>query len=350
MRLFRVAFTVIIIFLVTGCGYVYYNTSQKNMLNVFSKIAVKESPKTVYVEVDRKKTAETKQRQSIGSGVIISKDGYIITNCHVIEGAAKITIITYNMNEYEAVVIGKDPKIDIALLKIESSKPFPAVRIGDSDKIKIGEWVVSIGNPFGYTSSITAGIVSGKERSIKTTLHNVFIQVDLVLNPGSSGGPLFNLSGELIGINTIAMCRDAECIINANVGLTIPINIIMFSIKQLKKGNEVVRGDFGVTVQFIDSRLKAKHSLKSRKGAFVCNIIKNSSADRAGLKIKDVIISFDGKEVKDVHKLLHILSMTPVGKKTKVVVLRNDKKIMLTAILRNPDQDKIFLIPESHSE
>jgi serine protease Do len=263
---------------------------------------------------DMPRTFET---QSLGSGFIISPDGYILTNNHVVENATEITVILHNEKTYAAKVIGTDPKTDLALIKIDA-KGLPTVKLGDSDKLKVGEWVMAIGNPFGLSETVTAGIVSAKGRVIGSGPYDDFIQTDASINPGNSGGPLFNVEGEVVGINT-AIIEQGQ-----GLGFAIPINIARDLLSQLKKG-EVVRGWLGVVIQDVTPELAQSFGLKEPTGALVADIEPGSPADKAGIKKGDIILKFNGKEITKTKELPTIVAMTPVGETVTVTILRDGK-------------------------
>ncbi|NOY52303.1 MAG: DegQ family serine endoprotease [Deltaproteobacteria bacterium] len=257
--------------------------------------------------------------KSLGSGFIIDKAGYILTNNHVIENATEITVKLSNEKEFKAKLIGRDPKTDIALIKIDDKDDLPVVNIGDSDKLQIGEWVVAIGNPFGLEQTVTAGIVSAKGRVIGSGPYDNFIQTDASINPGNSGGPLFNVHGEVIGINTAIVAG------GQGIGFAIPINVAMKILPQLKEKGSVTRGWLGVMVQHITPDLAESMNLKNIDGALVANIVKGGPAEKAGLERGDVIIKFDGKKIGKMRDLPSLVASTPVGKKVEVVLLRKGK-------------------------
>jgi len=336
---------IFITFLIAGCnGFtnIKNNNFRNDITNIFSNLYQKELQSVVQIEVVNNEVGKDKQ----GSGVIISKDGYIITNNHVIENAKEITILMSDLKDYNATLIGTDPKVDIALLKINSNDVFIAAEIGNSDDVKIGECVVAIGSPFGLQNSITAGIVSGKNRhTMAEGYYSNFIQTDAAINPGNSGGPLFNLKGEIIGINTMIVVNDG---VNSNIGFAVPINTAMFVIEQLKINGEIIRGHIGVIVQDITSEIKKHYKLTSRKGALVKDVSKGSPADKAGLKIGDVIIEFDNKKINHMSELIFTLSMSPIGKKLEIIILRNNEKKILTIILEKSDPNNIISVQDLH--
>ena len=262
------------------------------------------------------------KQRSLGTGFIIDKEGFILTNNHVVEKADEIKVKLSDEREFTAKIIGRDPKTDLALINIEGAKDLTPLSLGDSDKLEVGDWVVAIGNPFGLGNTVTAGIVSAKYRQIGAGSYDNFIQTDASINPGNSGGPLLNSSGEVIGINTAIFSQSGGSV---GIGFAIPVNMAKDLLPQLKKG-EVVRGWLGVMIQKINSALKDKLRLKDEKGALVADVIADSPAEKAGLKRGDVIVSFDGKEIQETHELPYIVASTPVGKKVKVEVIRNGRK------------------------
>ena len=261
------------------------------------------------------------KRRSLGSGFIISKDGFIVTNNHVVEGATEVKVVLKDGSEYKAKIYGTDPKTDIALLKIDpKGKDLPVVKFGDSDALKVGEWVLAIGNPFGLSYTVTAGIVSAKGRVIGEGPYDDFIQTDASINPGNSGGPLVNMKGEVVGINT-AIIKNAQ-----GIGFAIPINLAKHVIEQLKEHRRVIRGWLGVYIQDVTPSLAKALKLPVNRGAIVTKVIPKSPAERAGLKPNDVIIRYDGKEVKNSHQLSILVSNTKPGTKVKLVVIRDGKE------------------------
>lgn len=265
--------------------------------------------------------------QSLGSGFIISKEGYIVTNNHVVENAEEIVVILASGDEYPAKIIGKDKKTDIALIKIEPKGDLPVAILGDSDSLEVGEWVLAIGNPFGLGHTVTAGIVSAKGRVIGQGPYDDFIQTDASINPGNSGGPLFNLRGEVVGINTAIIAG------GQGIGFAIPINIAKWVISQLKERGKVVRGWLGVSIQEVTPELAKSFGLKEKKGALVSSVFEGEPADKAGIKAGDVIIEFDGKEIHDYHELPRVVASTPPGKKVEVKVIRNGKEMTFHVVL-----------------
>ncbi len=267
---------------------------------------------------------EFKQR-SLGSGFIIDPDGYILTNNHVVAKADKIVVKLEDGKEYKAKIVGTDPKTDVALIKIKADKPLKAVTLGDSDKIRVGDWVVAIGNPFGLSHTVTAGIISAKGRVIGSGPYDDFLQTDASINPGNSGGPLIALDGTVIGINTAIIAT------GQGIGFAIPINMAKKIVPQLKKTGHVIRGWLGVYIQDITPELAKKFGLKEgQKGVLVSKVFDDSPADKAGIEQGDVIVKFDGKAVHSSHELALVVSQTQVGKKVDVEVVRDGKTLVKT--------------------
>lgn len=262
------------------------------------------------------------RQRSLGSGFIIDKDGFILTNNHVVEKTDEIKVKLANGKEYDAKIIGRDQKTDLALIRIKTDKPLTPLSLGDSEKLEVGEWVVAIGNPFGLGHTVTAGIVSAKYRQLGAGAYDNFIQTDASINPGNSGGPLLNTQGEVVGINSAIYSRSGGSI---GIGFAIPVNMAKDLLPQLKKG-EVIRGWLGITVQKITPELKDKLNLKDDRGALVADVTSSGPADKAGIERGDVIISFDGEEIREMNELPHVVASTPVGKVVKVEVIRRGKR------------------------
>jgi serine protease Do len=265
------------------------------------------------------------KQRGLGSGFIIDKDGYILTNNHVVEKTDEIKVILSDESEFDATIVGRDPKTDLALIRIETDKELLPLPLGDSDKLLVGDWVVAIGNPFGLGNTVTAGIVSAKYRRIGAGAYDDFIQTDASINPGNSGGPLLNLSGEVVGINTAIFSQSGG---NIGIGFAIPVNMARDLIPQLRKG-KVVRGWLGVMIQKITPELEEKLGLKGDQGALVADVTAGGPAEKAGIKRGDVIVSFDGKAVEEMNDLPYIVATTPVGKKVEVEIIRDGKKKQL---------------------
>ncbi len=261
------------------------------------------------------------KRQSLGSGFIINKEGYILTNFHVIANATEIIVtLPENKKEYKATVTGQDRNLDIALIKIDAGEDLPSAVLGDSEALQTGEWVLAIGNPFGLGGTVTAGIVSQKGRIIGAGPYDNFIQTDASINPGNSGGPLFNLNGEVVGINTAIIAG------GQGIGFATPINMVKEVLAQLKEKGKITRGWIGVGVQELTPELAESFGLKEPHGVLVSFISPGAPADKAGLKIGDIITTFEGKPVRDMNELPRIVALTPPGKNAEVKLLRDGKE------------------------
>jgi serine protease Do len=285
------------------------------------------------------------QRQrSLGSGFIIDADGSSLTNNHVVENAQKIVVKLADDREYDAKVVGRDPKTDIAVIKVDVKGPLVAASLGDSDRIEVGEWVMAIGNPFGLDSTVTSGIVSGTGRHIGQGPYDSFIQTDASINPGNSGGPLINMRGEVIGINTAIFSRTGG---NIGIGFAIPINLAKELLPQLRGKGRVTRGYLGVLIQKVTPEIAESLGMNSPRGALVANVSRDGPAEKAGVKIGDVIVEFDGREVKDSGELPIIVARTPVDKKVGVKVLRDRKEVPLTVVVGQlKDEEVVASGPE----
>lgn len=266
------------------------------------------------------------KQHGLGSGVIISPDGYILTNNHVVGGAEEINVTLMDGREFKAKVVGRDPKTDLGLIKINTRDSLPYATLGNSDQTHIGDWVIAIGNPFGFNLTVTAGIVSAKGRVLGGSYDN-FIQTDASINPGNSGGPLFNTTGQVIGINTAIYSRTGTF---AGIGFAIPSNLAQHVMDQLKKYGHVIRGWLGVEIQEVTPDLAQSFGLSKPEGALVASITKGGPAEKAGILRGDVIIKYDDKTVNSEHQLPVMVADTPVGKEVKVEVIRNGKHETLT--------------------
>jgi|SwirhisoilCB2_FD_contig_81_3705919_length_2339_multi_5_in_0_out_0_1 serine protease Do len=267
------------------------------------------------------------QRQmGLGSGFIIDRNGTILTNYHVVDGAQKISVTLSDGKSYDAKVLGKDEKTDIAVIKIDAGQDLPAVTLGDSDRLDVGEWVMAIGNPFGLDHTVTSGIVSAKGRQIGAGPYDNFIQTDASINPGNSGGPLINLRGEVVGITTAIYSQSGG---NIGIGFAIPTNSIKEVLPQLKDKGRVVRGYLGTTVQKITPEIADSLGVKQQRGALVADVVRGSPAERAGIKTGDIITEFNSKEVKDSTELPGLVARVAPGTGTSIKVLRDGKEMTL---------------------
>jgi len=296
-----------------GHGQEGGNDGENDQFNEFFKRFFKENP-------DRKM-----KQQSLGSGFITSKDGYIITNYHVVDQAEEIKVKLSDGREFKAKVLGRDEATDLALIKItEPSGNLPVLVLGDSQKMRVGDWVLAIGNPFGLEHTVTQGIISATGRAIGSGPYDDFLQTDAPINPGNSGGPLINLRGEVVGINT-AMFSGGQ-----GLGFAIPSAMAKTVATQLKEKGKVVRGYIGVSIQTVTPELAKSFGLKDTRGALVGDVVKGGPAERGGIRIGDVITGFDGRKVKSSNDLPRMVAETPVGKSADVVVVREGKEHRLS--------------------
>ena len=280
-----------------------------------------------------------RKASSLGSGFIIDTKGTVITNNHVISGADDILVRVAD-KEYKAKVIGADPYMDIAVLKMETKDQFKPVSFGDSDKARVGDWAVAIGNPFGLGGTVTAGIISARNRDINLTRYDDFIQTDASINQGNSGGPLFNLKGEVIGINTAIIAPGQSGSIG--IGFAIPANAASNVIDQLIKFGETKRGWLGVRIQEVTKEIAEVEKLKKPQGALVASVGENSPADKAGIKAGDIILNFDGKKIDTMRTLPKVVASTEVGKSVELKIWRNKKLISKRLILGRLESSEEF--------
>ncbi len=267
---------------------------------------------------------------SMGSGFIIKSDGLIVTNNHVVEGADAIEVHLQDGTRLKAELVGRDPKTDLAVIRVKSDRKLPEVAFGDSDALRIGEWVIAIGNPFGLGGSVSLGIVSARNRDINAGPYDDFIQTDAAINKGNSGGPLFNLNGNVVGINTAIFSPTGGSV---GIGFSVPANTAKGVIDQLIKYGETRRGWLGVKLQTISDEIAESMSIDKNRGALVADVTDNSPGAKAGIKAGDVIIQFNGKVIGEMRELPRAVAETEVGKKVAVRVLRDGKEIDLTAEL-----------------
>jgi serine protease Do len=261
------------------------------------------------------------KQQGVGSGFVISQDGYILTNNHVVEDADQIKVKLSNGKEYPGTVVGRDPKTDLAIVKIDKSADLHPLALGNSEDLKVGSWVLAIGSPFGLEQTVTAGIVSAKGRVIGSGPYDNFIQTDASINPGNSGGPLVNMRGEVVGINTAIIPNGQK------IGFAIPINMAKDIIPQLEERGHVTRGWLGVSIQEVTPALAKSFDLKEKQGALVAQVVSGGPAEKAGIEQGDIIVGFDGKEIAESKDLPRIVASTPIGKTVTVKLLRNGKAV-----------------------
>lgn len=281
--------------------------------------------------------ATKKELQSLGTGFIISSDGYIITNHHVVADADEIMVRFSDRKELPAKVIGSDERTDIALLKVKANN-LPVVTLGQTSKLKVGEWVLAIGSPFGFDATVTQGIVSAKERTLPDDTYVPFIQTDVAINPGNSGGPLFNLAGEVVGINSQIYSRSGGFM---GLSFSIPIEVAMNTVEQIKQHGKVVRGYLGVNVQEVTSDLSESFGMDKPKGALVAEVFPDTPAAKAGIKVGDVILSVNGRDIHKSANLPPIIGMSPIGKPVDISLLRQGKQMNISVIVDAlPDDQK----------
>lgn len=269
---------------------------------------------------------QQRRQSGVGSGFIVDKDGTILTNFHVVDGSEKLSVTLADGKSYNAKVIGKDQKSDIAVIKIDAGRELPAAPLGDSDRVEVGEWVMAIGNPFGLDHTVTSGIVSAKGRNIGQGPYDNFIQTDASINPGNSGGPLINLRGEVVGINTAIFSQSGG---NIGIGFAIPSNAVRELLPQLRDKGKVVRGFIGVSVQKLTPEIAESLGVKPARGALVADLIKGGPAEKAGVKSGDVIVEFDRKPIKDSADLpQHVARVVP-GAAAQLKIIRDGKELTL---------------------
>ena len=276
------------------------------------------------------------KQQSLGSGFIIDHKGYIVTNNHVVENADKIKVKLSNGKEFDAKVIGRDPNTDLALIKIKASDELVPIKMGNSDSIAVGSWVVAIGSPFGLEQTVTAGIVSAKGRVIGAGPYDDFIQTDASINPGNSGGPLLSMQGEVVGINTAIIAQ------GQGIGFAIPINLAQGIIKQLKENGGVTRGWLGVSIQDLTPELKEYYKAKDHNGVLVTEVYEGDPADNAGIKARDIITGVNGKKISTTRDLSKTIAASPVGKEISISVIRDGKEKTIKVALAKRGGSKLL--------
>ena len=283
-------------------------------------------------------TPQKRQTSALGSGFIIDEKGVVITNNHVIQGAEDVFVRVNGEKNLRAKVIGADPGMDLAVLQIESDQKFTPVKFGDSDTARIGDWVIAIGNPFGLGGTVTAGIVSARNRSIGLSRYEDYIQTDASINQGNSGGPLFNMNGDVVGINTAILGQSGSI----GIGFAIPSNSAQKVINQLIEFGETKRGWLGVRIQTVTKDIADVEKLDEPRGALVASVAENSPSDKGGIKAGDIILEFDGKKIDEMSELPRIVAETEVGKKVKLKVWRNKREITKEIILGRLETSEDF--------
>ena len=285
-------------------------------------------------------TPKERKSSALGSGFIIDEKGIVITNNHVIQDAEDIVVIVNGDEEFKAKVIGADPLSDIAVLQLETKKKFIPVQFGDSDKARIGDWVIAIGNPFGLGGTVTSGIISARNRSIGLSRYEDYIQTDASINSGNSGGPLFDMNGDVIGINTAILGRSGS----VGIGFSIPSNSAKIVIDQLIEFGETKRGWLGVRIQDVTQEIADVEKLDEPKGALVASVAENSPSEKAGIKAGDIILEFNGVKINQMKELPAIVAKTKVGKNVKVKVWRNKKELTKNVLLGRLETSEDFKV------
>ena len=288
---------------------------------------------------------QERQSSALGSGFIIDEKGIVVTNNHVITDAEDIIVRVNGDKEFKAKVIGADPLSDIAVLQLETTEKFVPVKFGDSDKARIGDWVIAIGNPFGLGGTVTSGIISARNRSIGLSRYEDYIQTDASINSGNSGGPLFDMNGDVIGINTAILGRSGSI----GIGFSIPSNSAKIVIDQLIEFGETKRGWLGVRIQDVTKEIAEVENLDEPRGALVASVAPNSPSEKAGVKAGDIILEFNGEKIQEMKELPIIVARTEVGKKVKVKIWRNKKEIFKTITLGRLETSEDFKVAEKNT-
>lgn len=319
----------------------------------FADLAEKLTPSVVNISSFSQSETEngegnTPLSESLGSGFIIDGNGYIITNNHVVDKAESISVTLSDNIKTEARVIGKDPKTDLALIKIETNRPLNAVKFGDSDKIRVGDWVLSIGNPFGLGSSVTAGIVSAKSRDIESGPYDSFIQTDASINQGNSGGPMFNLQGEVIGISSAIFSTTGA---SQGVGFAIPANLAGWVISQLKEHGEVKRGWIGIKIQPNTPEIADSLGISANQGVVVSGVTEQGPAQKAGLQAGDIVLSFNRQPIDNTKNLSRLIAETKIGTPAPIEIWRSGQKQTLTVPIElMPEETPLSAAKETASD
>ncbi|WP_374652547.1 DegQ family serine endoprotease [Dongia sp.] len=311
------------------------NISTTQMVSTDSQIQDLDDMFREFLDRQNGEKPRPRKATSLGSGFIIDSTGYIVTNNHVIEDAEEITVITHDNEELKATLVGRDEKTDLALLKVETKEPLPAVKWGDSDSLRIGDWVLAIGNPFGLGGTVTAGIVSARQRDINAGPYDDFIQTDASINRGNSGGPMFNMDGDVVGINSAIYSPSGGSV---GIGFSIPSNLAKGVIAQIKEFGHPRRGWLGVRIQTVSPELAEGLRLPQAKGALVSSVSAGGPADKAGIRQGDVILEFDGREVGDMKALPRLVADSQFGKSVPVSIWRKGAKTTVTVELGELDE------------
>jgi serine protease Do len=301
-----------------------------------------------FFDRDRPPEQMPRRQSSLGSGFVVDAEGYVVTNNHVIAEADEIQVVFGDERTFDAELVGTDPKTDLALLKIEGDDPFPAVTFADSDGVRVGDWVIAIGNPFGLGSTVTAGIISARSRDIRAGPYDDFLQVDAPINRGNSGGPSFNLDGEVIGINTAIFSPSGG---NVGIGFAIPSNLALPVIESLKEEGRVRRGWLGVRIQTVTEEIAESLGLDEAEGALVASVTAGGPAEVAQIQPGDVILQFDNKKIDRMRGLPRIVAETPIGKEVEVAIWRRGEEQTVHVTLGElPEEDELAALTESGAD
>lgn len=310
-------------------------------LGTFARLAKQLKPSVVNISVVKQRRfalenpfLDVEPSSGQGSGVIISPDGYVLTNHHVVAERGEVRVTLMDDTELKATLVGTDPNTDLALLKLTADRPLPAARLGDSKALEVGDWVMAIGNPFGLEATVTVGVLSGTGRTIGASPYDDFLQTDAAINPGNSGGPLFNTAGEVVGINTAILPA------GQGIGFAVPINLAREVVEQLKQQGKVVRGFVGIGIAPITAEVREKLSLPAdQRGALVASIIPGGPAEQAGAQVQDVVTEINGRAVESDRDLLNQIAATPVGSTADLNVLRDGRQVTLkVSVAERPEQ------------
>jgi serine protease Do len=301
-----------------------------------------------FFDRDRMPEQMPRRQSSLGSGFVVDAEGFVVTNNHVIAEADEIQVVFSDDRTYEAELIGRDSKTDLALLKIEGDAPFPAVTFADSDTVRVGDWIIAIGNPFGLGSTVTAGIISARSRDIRAGPYDDFLQVDAPINRGNSGGPSFNLDGEVIGINTAIFSPSGG---NVGIGFAIPSNLALPVIQSLKEDGRVKRGWLGVRIQTVTDEIAESLGLEDAEGALVASVTPGGPAEAAKIEPGDVILEFDRKKIDRMRGLPRIVAETPIGKEVEVAIWRRGEEQKVEVMLGElPEEDELAALTEEGAD
>lgn len=317
-----------------------FEEQKDKVVAITSKSAARGGPSLFFGSPFSGQPSQMPPQMGQGSGFIVDADGYILTNHHVVDGAQELTVVLKSGKSYQAEVVGSDIQTDIALLKVNADTKLPAVSLGRSDHVRVGEWVVAIGNPFGLDYTVTAGIISAKGRNIGHGPYDDFIQTDASINPGNSGGPLFNMEGEVIGVNT-AIRRDGQ-----GIGFAVPIDTVKRVVPQLRQNGYVSRGYLGAGIQGLDEDLAKTFGVQKDSGVLLGSVVQDGPAAQAGLKAGDIVTEFNGKPTPNTHELLLAVASTPPGEKAPVKFIRDGRQRSLNvAVAERPSEGEQQVLP-----